>query len=205
MRTKRTASVLAAGALLLGLALPARAATSQVSMTKSHTFDPDPVAITLGDTVQWTNTSSFQQHTATQNAGFFDTGVVDDGQSKSKVFKWAGTFPYYCIFHGGPGFGMRGKINVPARWATPGEQHVGDVQRIRIATEMAPAPLAFDVQMRKTGDATWSPYKQKIKNAIVKFTPTAAGEYQFRSRVHRLSNNKVSGWSPAAFVEILPA
>jgi plastocyanin len=199
MRAKRTASVLAAAAMVLGLSLPARAGATQVEMTQQFTFNPTPIAVAQGDSVLWTNVSSFQ-HTATQNAGFFDTGVVDQEQSKSKVFKWAGGFPYQCIFHGPS---MHGKISVPAKWATPGEQHPGDEQRIRIATEAAPAPLAFDVQMRKTGDADWSPYRQKIKNAVVKFTPTAAGEYQFRSRVHRLSNNKVSGWSPAAFVEIV--
>jgi len=202
MKAKRTASVLAAAAMVVGLSLPARAATSEVHMTQSRTFDPNPISVAQGDTVLWTNTSSFS-HTATQDAGFFDTGVVDQEGSAGKVFKWAGSFPYHCIFHGGPGTGMHGKISVPAKWVNQGEQHPGDEQRIRIATAKAPAPLAFDVQMRMTGEDTWTPYKQKIKNAVVKYTPTDAGEFQFRSRVHRLSNNKVSGWSPAAFVEIV--
>lgn len=198
---RRTATLLAAGAVLVAMALPARAATTEVNMTNSLTYDPTPVAVALGDTVQWNNTSGFS-HTATQNAGFFDTGTVLGGASKSKVFKFGGTFPYHCTIHGPT---MHGRIDVPIRWLNQGDQHPGDVQRIRVATVKAPAPLAFDVQMRVTGEDTWTPYKQKVKTAVVKFTPADPGEYQFRSRVHRLSNNKVSGWSPAAFVEIVPA
>ena len=185
------------------MALPARAATAQVQMTQARTFDPTPVSIALGDTVLWTNTSGFA-HTATQNAVFFDLFVAD-WESAGKVFKFAGSYPYYCQFHGSPGTGMHGKVTVPTKWLNTGPQHPGDEQRVRLATRTAPAPLAYDVQMRVTGDATWTPFAQKVNTAVVKFTPSEAGEYQFRSRVHRLSNNKVSGWSPAAFVEIDPA
>ena len=59
--------------------------------------------------------------------------------------------------------------------------------------------------MRMTGDDAWTPFKLKTKNAVVNFTPTDAGTYEFRSRLHRLSNNKVSGWSPATTVVIDPA
>ena len=198
---KRSATMLALGALVLAIALPARAATTQVSMTTQLTYDPTPVSVALGDTVLWTNTSSFS-HTATQNAGFFDTGVVAQEASKGKVLKFGGTFPYHCEIHGPT---MHGTVKVLDKWLNTGAQHPGDVQRIRIAAVKAPAPLAFDVQMRVTGDDTWTPFKQKIKNAIVKFTPSETGEYQFRSRLHRLSNNQVSGWSPRTFVEIDPA
>jgi len=173
-----------------------------VHMTQDRTFDPTPVSITLGDTVMWTNVSSFS-HTATQNQGFFDTGTVAGEGSGSKVFKFGGTFPYHCVFHGTATSGMRGRIDVLIKWLNEGEQHPGDEQRIRVATVKAPAPLAFDVQMRETGDDTWTSFKQKVTTAVVKFTPNDAGEFQFRSRLHRLSNDKVSGWSPPTFVEIV--
>jgi plastocyanin len=198
---RRTATLLAAGAVVLAMALPARAATTEVDMTSALTYDPTPVAISLGDTVMWQNTSSFS-HTATQNAGFFDTGTVPQEGSKSKLFKFAGQFPYHCEIHGPS---MHGRIDVPDRWLNEGTQHPGDVQRIRVATVKAPSGLAYDVQMRETGEDAWTPYKQKVATAVVKYTPNDAGEFQFRSRVHRLSNNHVSGWSPPAFVEIVPA
>ena len=202
---KRAISMLAVGVTVLALALPARASTSQVDMTDAFTFDPTPISVGLGDTVLWKNTTDFTNHTATQNAGFFNTGTVGGGGSASKAFKFGGTFRYHCIFHGTATSGMRGNIKVLIQWLNEGPQHPGDVQRVRIASEKAPDPLALDVQMRMTGDDTWTPFKQKIKNAVVNFTPTDAGTYEFRSRLHRLSNNKVSGWSPATTVVIDPA
>jgi plastocyanin len=201
---KRALSMVLAGLTVLAIALPARAATSTVDMTQQLTFDPTPSAINLGDSVKWVNTSSGFDHTATSNTGFFDTGSVAPGGSKTKVFQFAGSFPYYCQFHGSPTFGMRGKVNVPDRWLNTGTQHVGHVQRIRVSTVAPPAGLAFDVQMKGPGDGAFSAFKTKFKHAIVKFTPTKAGEYLFRSRVHRLSNNKASGFSPAVAVEISP-
>ena len=201
---KRVVSMAVAGLTVLAIALPARAATQTVDMTNQLTFNPTPIALNLGDSVKWTNTSSGIPHTATSNTGFFNTGSVSPTQSKTKVFDYGGSFPYYCQFHGSPGQGMHGTINVPDRWLNTGTQHVGDVQRIRVAAVAAPTGLAYDVQMKGPGDSAFHSYKSKVKTAIVKFTPTHAGEYQFRSRVHRLSNNKTSGFSPSAFVEISP-
>ena len=127
----------------------------------------------------WTNVSSFS-HTATQNQGFFDTGTVSQEGSASKVFKFGGTFPYHCQFHGTATSGMRGRIDVLIKWLNEGPQHPGDEQRIRVASVKAPAPLAFDVQMRVTGEDAWTPFKQKVTTAVVKFTPNEAGEFQFR-------------------------
>jgi plastocyanin len=163
-------------------------------------FSPTPAAAALGDTVRWHDLDQGITHTATSNTGFFDL-TVNSSQSKSKVFTAAGTFPYYCRFHGSPGRGMHGTLRLPDQWLNTGTQHAGDVQRIRIATVTAPNGMAYDVQMKPPGGA-FQAFKTKITSAVVKFTPDAAGEYQFRSRLHRLSNNKVSGYSPSAFVEI---
>jgi plastocyanin len=198
---KRAVSLALAGLTVLAIALPARAATQTVDMTDQFTFNPTPVALNLGDTVKWKSTS-FVTHTATSNTGFFDL-TVNPGQSKTHGFDFGGSFPYYCRFHGAPGSGMHGTVNVPDKWLNQGIQHAGDVQRIRVAAVAAPTGLAYDVQMKRPGAGAFHSFKSKVKTAIVKFTPTDAGEYQFRSRVHRLSNNKTSGFSPAAFVEIV--
>ncbi len=200
---KRAVSMALAGLTVLAIALPARAATQTVDMTTQLTFDPTPISIHLGDSVKWSNTSSGFSHTATSNTGFFDTGSVAPGASKTKVFNYGGSFPYYCQFHGSPGQGMHGSISVPDKWLNNGTQHAGDVQRIRVAAVAAPKGLAYDVQMKGPGDGAFHSFKSRYTHAIVKFTPTDAGEYKFRSRVHRLSNNKTSGFSPATFVEIV--
>jgi len=197
---KRAAAMLVTGAFLFAVALPANAATTTVHMTSQFTFDPTPVSTDLGDTVMWTNDSS-NDHTATSNQGFFNTGNVAQQKSKSKAFDFGGTFAYYCKWHGSPGHGMHGTIRVPDRWLNQGTQHVDDVQRIRIGTRQTPAGLALDVQIKRP-DGSFETYRTKTSQAIVKFTPDAPGEFQFRSRLHRLSNNKVSGYSPPVFVEI---
>ena len=196
---KRAVPLLLAGAILAAFALPARASTTTIQMTDEFTFDPTPIAVNMGDAVKW-QAANFS-HTATSNTGLFDL-TVSSHQSKSKAFKFAGTFPYYCQFHGSPGQGMHGRLDVPAKWLNTGTQHAGDVQRVRISTVKAPSGVAFDVQMKGPGDDAFQSFKTKISNAVVKFTPDAAGEYQVRSREHLLSGNRVSGWSPAAFVEI---
>jgi plastocyanin len=187
------------GAVLLVAAVPASAATVAVEATEGFAFDPDPVSVNLGDTVKW-HAQSFN-HTATSDTGFFSL-ALNPGTTKSHVFRYAGAFPYYCRFHGSPGSGMHGEVTLPDRWLNTGTQHAGDVQRIRISTAKAPEGLAFDVQMRATGDEAWTTFKRRNHNAVMKFTSDAAGQYQFRSRVHRLSNDKVSRWSPATLVEI---
>ncbi|HEX9376800.1 MAG TPA: plastocyanin/azurin family copper-binding protein [Actinomycetota bacterium] len=195
---KRAVVVLAAGVLAVATGWPAWASTSNVEMTSTLKFDPTPISVAIGDTVQWNNDSGFT-HTATSNAGWFNTGDVTTGNFKTKLFLFGGAFKYHCKYHGSQG--MVGSVKVPDRWLNTGTQHAGDVQKIRIAAVAAPNGLAYDVQMRTTG-GDWHVYKSKITNAVVKFTPSDPGEYQFRSRVHRLSNNRVSGYGPPAFVEI---
>ena len=165
----------------------------------TRTFDPDSVGVHVGDEVEWDNTGQFLTHTATSDAGFFDTGTVDPGGTHQVLFRFGGAFPYHCLIHGPS---MHGTVKVLDQWLNTGTQHVGDVQRIRLATgNSVPNGLAFDVQMRATG-GDWHVFSSKVRQLIVKFTPTAAGEYRFRSRLHVLANNKVSGFSPALAVEI---
>ena len=38
-------------------------------------------------------------HTATADAGSFDTGNIDPGESKSVTLTKAGRFPYHCDIH----------------------------------------------------------------------------------------------------------
>lgn len=63
-------------------------------------FAPDPLRITAGATVTWTNKDSFA-HTATGDgdAPAFDTGNLDQGTSASHTFDAPGTFTYLCAIH----------------------------------------------------------------------------------------------------------
>jgi len=83
------------------------ASTTNVAIA-AFTFTPDPITIQVGDTVQWTNFDA-DPHTATSDQpGLFDTGTLNQGQSKTITFNTVGTYTYYCIFHPD----MRGTIEV---------------------------------------------------------------------------------------------
>jgi nitrite reductase (NO-forming) len=66
-------------------------------------YDPNPVQVSAGGTVTWTNDDA-QPHTATsgENAapdGLFDSGILTVGKSFSHTFAEAGEYPYYCMLH----------------------------------------------------------------------------------------------------------
>ena len=97
-------------------AAPSVQTGTTVQMT-GFKFAPKTLTIPVGTTVTWTNQDQ-AGHTATSDTGAFDTGNVAAGQSMSITFSKAGTFPYYCKYHGGPGgAGMSGTIIVTAAQA----------------------------------------------------------------------------------------
>jgi plastocyanin len=77
-------------------------------------FSPDPVNISVGDTVRWTWGSS--GHSTTSGSpgfpnGLWDSGIQNQPFTFSHTFNSAGSFPYYCTVHG-QCCGMTGTINV---------------------------------------------------------------------------------------------
>ena len=79
----------------------------------SMSFSPSSVSINVGDTVHWIWRSTF--HSVTANDGAFDSGVKSSG-TFDHTFSTAGSFPYYCTYHG---FVMSGTVNVSAAAASP--------------------------------------------------------------------------------------
>jgi plastocyanin len=62
-------------------------------------YTPANATIHVGDTVKWTNTDSIS-HTATQNGGGFDTGIISPGATSTGiVMTTAGTMNYHCSIH----------------------------------------------------------------------------------------------------------
>lgn len=92
---------------------PAHAANTGVSML-NFSFSPDPVVVTVGDAITWSNSSGLT-HTTTNgvrgspSAGNVWNHVVSNGGSSPAVtFNTAGTFQYFCSIH----FGMDGSVTV---------------------------------------------------------------------------------------------
>jgi plastocyanin len=90
------------------------AQTHMVSMT-NFKFTPESLDIAVGDSVQWTNNSTNQKHSATSDDGItFDSKLLNakqagqPPQSYTYMFNAAGTYPYHCIIH----TNMKGTITV---------------------------------------------------------------------------------------------
>jgi len=84
-------------------------------------FSPSSVTIQPGDTVRWTFSSG--GHSTTSGSpgmpnNLWDSGIRSQGAVFNHTFPSAGTFPYYCIPHGGC-CGMVGTVRVVAATPTP--------------------------------------------------------------------------------------
>ena len=64
----------------------------------NFTFSPSNLQIQVGDTITWTNNDSVG-HTATSDAGVWDSGFLEPGQTFSFTFTSTGIFPYHCSPH----------------------------------------------------------------------------------------------------------
>jgi plastocyanin len=67
-------------------------------------FSPSSVTIHPGDQVRWTFGSSGHSTTSGspgQPNGIWDSGIHNQGATFTRTFNSAGTFPYYCVPHGG--------------------------------------------------------------------------------------------------------
>lgn len=82
--------------------------TKDVSMTgvnQDNSFDPNPIEISAGESVTWTNNDN-EIHDITsgneeeENMGQeFASGILSSGKSFSHTFDKPGTYPYLCSFH----------------------------------------------------------------------------------------------------------
>src|SRR2546426_11978910 len=103
MRRRFLATALALTGLLFvpQAASPANAPAQIVDCagTPPWCFSPNPIRITAGSTVTWTNATGLR-HTATSDTGAWTTGsIAPTGTSAAVAFPTAGTFPYHCAIH----------------------------------------------------------------------------------------------------------
>ena len=66
----------------------------------SSAFAPNPVMVSAGTTVTWSNGDTIT-HTATADGGQFNSGAIAAGGKFSFTFQTTGTFPYHCTIHPG--------------------------------------------------------------------------------------------------------
>jgi plastocyanin len=80
-------------------------AASDRSEPKTHTvtiegmrFQPERLTVARGDTIVWVN-KDLVPHTATSEAGRFDSQTIQTTKSWKFTAKSKGEFPYICTFH----------------------------------------------------------------------------------------------------------
>jgi plastocyanin len=61
-------------------------------------YAPPSTSVMAGQSLTWTNIGE-QPHTATDDGGAWDTGIVAAGASASFVFTMPGTYAYHCTLH----------------------------------------------------------------------------------------------------------
>jgi len=88
---------------VVALAISARdgsSATTKIHEVaiKSFKFDPERIAVKVGDTIRWTN-EDLAPHTATATQGSWDTGEIVKGDSVSLVVNDGMEANYFCAFH----------------------------------------------------------------------------------------------------------
>lgn len=65
---------------------------------RNFVFSLSTTTIKVGDSVRWTN-FDVVAHTATADDGSFDTGLLNQGESKTIIFNTNGTYNYHCTTH----------------------------------------------------------------------------------------------------------
>ena len=73
------------------------------SSLTTDSYSPNPVQVSTGATVTWTNDDA-QPHTATSGAavipdGNFDSGIMAPAATFDFTFTEAGEYPYFCLLH----------------------------------------------------------------------------------------------------------
>jgi plastocyanin len=93
-------SVAVAAGLLAGCANPDGAArpTTHKVIIEGMRFQPEVLKVKAGDSIVWINNDPFP-HTATSQAGGFDSKLLNAGGSWTYVADKKGEFGYTCTFH----------------------------------------------------------------------------------------------------------
>ncbi len=113
-------------------ASPAEAATTDVTIV-GFTYTPNPVTLTRGDLIRWTNQDA-APHTVTADSGAFNSGNMNQGTAYTldTTALDPGSYPYTCLYHAN----MRGTVTIQAGANTaPSAAFVVSAQGLRITVD----------------------------------------------------------------------
>lgn len=90
-------SLVVIAAALTTMAASARAITYEVEI-EDFAYAPARLHINPGDAIEWRN-RDFVLHSATSDAGIWDSGLLARDQRYTHVFNTEGVYPYHCSAH----------------------------------------------------------------------------------------------------------
>ncbi|MBI3537960.1 MAG: cupredoxin domain-containing protein [Chloroflexi bacterium] len=70
---------------------------------KDFVFAPKTITVKKGTTITWINLDQAKHTVSADNRAQFDSRDMPSGKQFSFTFASAGTFPYYCEYHGDKG------------------------------------------------------------------------------------------------------
>jgi len=101
-------AALLSNARATGSARPAAAPPANVAVSiENYSFSPDPITVTVGTTVTWTNHDEVL-HTVVSSDKLFSSPELEANQHFAFTFEKVGTFAYFCSIHPE----MKGKVIV---------------------------------------------------------------------------------------------
>lgn len=129
-RVGRRTAVVAGAALALSVGIAACgdddsnasdecAAGDTIVEIKDDVFDPVTAEVTTGTTVCWPNEGRNEHAVEPDEGDLFGDDSIQPGEAYSYTFEDAGTYDYYCRFHGAPGVGQIGEIIVEGEGGAP--------------------------------------------------------------------------------------
>ena len=154
----QTNATVVVGAAATPTQTPASSGNVSVSIT-DNLFTQKNITIAPGTKVTWTNNGAMS-HNVTADNSSFTSGTLAPGQNYSTTFTLAGSYPYYCSFHGAAGgVGMSGTVTVsnsasnPSPNPTPAATTFGPVA---VSPGAGGNPLGVSVQFDTTGCTTYT-------------------------------------------------
>jgi len=109
-------------------------AANHIVTISGFAFSPNPLSITAGETVTWTNSDPVA-HTSTSDTAVWNTGVISPGSSSSAItFSSAGNFPYHCNIHPF----MTATVNVVGCTSACGDPHFTGYDGVRYGFQGEP-------------------------------------------------------------------
>ena len=198
----RRSLIISATAVMLALPAAAGAAPREIDVSDDFFAPKRPPARNFapGPSFRWTNGGTLNPHNIRQDAKLFSSGRRTTGPINYAINASAGSYGYYCRFHGTPQLGMRGVVKVRPI-ALPDSLN-GEIE-VQWANSSTDTGSRFDVRYR-VDQRRWKTWKNDTprfhaafghNDHPVNYRPNRH-TYKIQVRSERRRVEKRSDWSP---------